>query len=68
MVSFTQRNASGDVLVEENYLFRSCRLFNPLYTGFHCYMLDESILFFHFWGLFCRFDSIIDGKSVSKRY
>ena len=33
-----------------------------LHTGglFHCDMLDNSI--FHFWGLFCHFYPIFDGK------
>ena len=42
--------------------------FNQLYTGrlFHCYMLEESIVILGVSGLFCRFYSIFDGKSVSK--
>ena len=42
--------------------------FNPLFTGglFHCYMLDKSICHFRRSGLFCRFYSILDGKSFKQ--
>ena len=39
--------------------------FSPLYTGglFQSYMLEKSICHFRGVGLFCRFYSILDGKS-----